>query len=342
MNIEKRTQEILNCMVSCSEPAYHKSEILPELLALQRALVALTFNAEEFELGNLKIWDVEAHLTQMNEECRGVATDLLIQFKLGCRMICNIIKAEISGNRGEAKAFSSLEKLKNENIIIKNIELSNESCRSELDAVVLTRNGAFIIEVKNTAKDIFIDERGDYYRTGEYTRLDCNIVQKMSNKKELLQEVIQAAGLGKIEVFEILVFTNNRIEVKNHCSSIRPCFLGQLPFIIDEWNKETCVSSDEMYRAAKAIESARNEATFPMNFDVVQFKMDFARLIAELEVSSTVEIVPEIGDRVSAKTKVNEKRTLVEIIRIIFDSKYVKAVGSVACLAVLLKLRFNP
>ena len=105
MNIEIRKQEIVKSMKSASKLTYHKSEVLPELFALQQELVAQTFNKDHAELGNLKIWDVESHLAQMNEECGGIATEELQRFQSGCRFLSNLIKAEISGNRGESKAF---------------------------------------------------------------------------------------------------------------------------------------------------------------------------------------------------------------------------------------------
>ena len=334
MNIEKRTQEILESMTSCPKTIYRKNEVLPELFALQKELVALTFNEEHAELGNLKIWDVESHLTQMNEEREGTATDLLYRFKSGCKVLCNLIKAEISGNRGEAKAFYSLEKIRGEHVILKNINLSNDICRTELDAVVLTRSGAFIIEVKNTAKDIFIDESGDFYRTGEYMRLDCNIAQKMRDKRTLLEEVLRSVGLEKIKVSEILVFTNNQIEVRNRCDSVHSCFIGQLPFIIDESSAEINVTSEEMRCAAIAIESEKCDAAFPMDFDADQFKTDFATLMAKLEAADIEDVVPEIAYSVDEPTS-KKRRKLLEILSAAFDSKYMKVAGAAAAVVVM-------
>jgi len=332
MNIETRTQDILNIMTSCSKATYRKNEILPAMFELQKELVALTFNEDHAAQGDLKLWDVESHLTQLNEECGGAATEALGRFKTGRRLVSNLIKAEVSGNRGEAKALTSLDRIRTEHMVLKNIELSNEELRTELDAVVITQRGAFIIEVKNTAKDIFIDDAGDYYRTGEYTRLDCNILQKMGIKKVLLQEALQAAGLGKVEVFELLVFTNNRIEVRNHCEEFRPCFLGQLPFIIDEWNSGAQLSIEEIRKAAATIESARSTAEFPLDFDVVRFKMDFARVMAELEAANLEEKAPEI--EVVEQEKTNKRRNLADILYNFFDYRHMKAAGTVAAVVV--------
>ena len=211
-----RVNEIATSFTSFTKDAYHKTEVLPELFALQTELVEKTF-AESAETAELKIWDVERRLDEMNAECGGIVTEHLEAFKKDCKYICNLIKAEISGNRGEMKAFDSLSRIHGEHTILKNIELSNNEMRSELDAVVITRNGAFIVEVKNTSRNIFIDEDGNYYRTGEFLRWDSHIGEKMQIKKSLLREVLNAKGLVDIPIYEIVVFTNNRVGVQNKC-----------------------------------------------------------------------------------------------------------------------------
>lgn len=150
-----------------------------------------------------------------------MADEELQRFKNGSKTFCNLIKAEVSGNRGEAKAFRTLQFILSKNIILKNVELSDGNLRTELDAVVITPSAITIIEVKNTAKNIFIDENGNYFRTGEFLKWDCNIAEKMSAKEELLRKVLAADSMNQIQIRSIVVFTDNRIEVQNKYSRIR-------------------------------------------------------------------------------------------------------------------------
>lgn len=158
-----RVQELMAGMNSFRKEAYHKSEILSEMLALQSEIVNLTFNGEHAVEAELKIYDVERHLQQLNDECGHVADEALQRFIEGSKVLCNLIKAEISGNKGEFKAFRTLEYLKSQNIVLKNVELEDGDLRTELDAVVITPKCITIVEVKNTSKNIFIDEAGNYY-----------------------------------------------------------------------------------------------------------------------------------------------------------------------------------
>ena len=276
-----RANMIAASFQSFSKETYYKREVLSELFALQKELVEKTFG-EASGISELKIWDVERRLDEMNTECGGIVTEQLETLKRDCKCISNLIKAEISGNRGEAKAFDSLSRIRGEHIILKNIELSNDDTRSELDAVVLTRNGAFIIEVKNTSRDIFIDENGNYYRTGEFLKWDSHIGKKMETRKVHLRGVLDAKGLTGVPIYEIVVFTNSRIEVQNKCSSLQTCFLSQLPYIVNKYSN-TAISTSEMELASHAISEANSEKPYPFDFDVEAFKMNFGNILATLE-----------------------------------------------------------
>ena len=160
---EKRITEIISQITAFSKGFYTKSEFLPELLKLQKELIDLTFNAEHAENGDLRLWDVESHLRQMNEERGHVADDELVNFIQGSKIVCNSISAEFSGNAGEQKVFRALENLSCQNGVLHNVELEFDGRRTEIDAIVFTNHAIFIIEIKNSKKDILIDEDGEFY-----------------------------------------------------------------------------------------------------------------------------------------------------------------------------------
>ncbi|MBQ4258830.1 MAG: NERD domain-containing protein [Lachnospiraceae bacterium] len=281
--MEKRIEEILNQMNSFSKTGYPKKELLPEMFALQQEIVELTFNGEHANIAELKIWDVVKHLEQINEECGNVADEKLRKFRDDSRTLSNHIKAEISGIKGEYRAFKALENIQSPNRVIKNVELSNEKFRTEIDAVVITPKCLTIIEVKNTAKDIFIDAEGNYYRTGEYLRKDCNIADKMAIKEEMLRAILKEAGYGHICIKSVLVFTNNGIEVRNKFPLIRTCFVSHLAYIIDEKGVNGDISVNEMDSIQRVIENTKNQEAYSFDFDVRRYQEDFAELLAMLE-----------------------------------------------------------
>lgn len=332
MERTRRINEIMEAMKSFGKEKYQKNELLTEMLALQQEIVGLAFNGNHASMADLKIWDVERHLDQLNQDCGNAADEELQRFKDGSKTLCNLIKAEISGNRGEAKAFRTLQYIRTKNIVLKNLELSNEDFRTELDAVVITPGTVTIIEVKNTAKNIFIDENGDYFRTGEFLKWDCNIAEKMTLKEELLRKVLASGGMDGIRIRSIVVFTNNRIEVQNKYSRIRTCFVSQLAYIIDGFKSGRSLSDEEMEQIKDLIKIAESKQNYPFEFDVAQYKLDFATVMAILEEVSAREEEANYEEELA----VEPKSDMWDDMKKFFASKYVGYLGSVATAAAVI------
>jgi len=246
----------------------------------------------------------------------------------------NAVSAEISGNKGERKAFATLQRLKSQHTILQNVELTADACRSEIDAAVITPKGVFIVEVKNTAKDVFIDEDGNYYRMGEYQRLDCNIAEKMNIKEILLRKALGAAGFEDVNIFGIVVFTDNRIEVRNRHTAVKSCFLGQLPYFIDEQEGNAIYDDEVRTKMADAIEQARCHECYQVKLNVSQFKEDFADLISQLELASSKK---EEADLTYTETALDENvptrkvhTNVLKKLNRFFSSESVKNAGTVA------------
>ncbi len=322
-----RVNELKANMNSFGKDAYYKNELLNEMFALQSEIVALTFNDDHAAIGNLKIWDVERHLEQLNQDCGNVADEELKRFKDGSWKLSNLIKAEISGNRGEYKAFSKLDTLRTDHIILRNVELKDGDQRSELDAIVITPYGVTIVEVKNTSRNIFIDEEGNYYRTGEFLRWDCQIAQKMDVKEALLRKVLTDSGIENVKINRIVVFTDYRIQVQNKCESIRTCFASQLTYIIDGFKSADQLSREDMDNMEFLIRDAECREAYPVDFDVEQYKADFATLMAVLEEASA-KAEEEVVEEVINDEHKNVR--FVEALKSIFRSKYLKYAGSAA------------
>lgn len=331
----KGIEELMTAMKSFGKENYHKSELLNEMFSFQKELVELTFSGEHADTAGLKIWDVENHLEQLNEDCGNVADEELARFKEGSKVLCNLIKAEISGTKGEHKAFKTLEYLKSQNRVLRNVQLREGNTRTELDAVVITPKCLTIVEVKNTSKNIFIDEEGNYYRTGEFLKWDSNIAEKISVKEALLRNVLETAGYGQIQIRSIVVFTNNRIEVQNKYHQIRTSFVSQLAHIIDGFRSEDTISAEEMDKIQDIIKNAECKESYPFEFDINQYKKDFANLMVTLEFAKRQEAEAEdeaILERVEFARK-KQKVTFASVVKAMFSSKQFKYAGSTAAVA---------
>lgn len=219
------------------------------------------------------------------------------------------------------------------------MELSNGETRTEIDALVITPKCLTIVEVKNTSKNILIDEEGNYYRTGEFLKWDCNIAEKMAVKEELLRKVLEAAGYGHIRIRSVVVFTNNRIEVQNKYTQIRTCFVNHLAYVIDGFRLDETISMNDMDCIHDVIENAMCQEAYPFEFDARQYQADFAYLLATLEFAKAkaeaqAEMVAEYEqhhERVIQQTHNKVKKVnFADVMKTIFTSKQVRYAGSTA------------
>lgn len=310
MTNPKRMEELLTSIQAFNKPTYLKKELLDEMLLLQREIVSLTFNDTHASGAELRLWNVVKHFEQLNEQCGHVADDEMIKFKNDCYEVNNLIRGQISGNYGENKVFWKLDGLHIPNIVLKNVELGDIGNHTELDAVVITQKGITIVEVKNTSKNIFIDENGGYYRMGEYQNFDCDIKKKMDFRAELLKNILENNGIENVKIREQIVFTNSSIEIHNKCSEIKTCFLNQLTSKIEDTVAGDIYSVEDMEKIKAIIEENESQGAFYPDFDVQMFKVDFAKLMATLEVASQErEYVQEMQSQIAQSENIIEQKT---------------------------------
>lgn len=276
-----RTEEIKNSIRSFSkEEGYTKKEYLPELLKLQNELVEVAFGKES----TCRLFNVLGKYNALSKANGNIAETECNKLYQDVSVIDNQIKAEISGNKGEYKAFRSLETLMCEHRIVKNVSLMHGDHRTELDAVVITGKAIFVVEVKNTKRDIRIDNQGNYYRMSyEGEHYDSNIGEKMNDKVYLLKTALEDAGIKDIKIESLVVFTNYRINVTNDYPYIRTCFLSDLPKIIDSYNGSKVSSRFEFDALEGAIMSAESMDLFKAPVDIEALKDNLATLISKIE-----------------------------------------------------------
>lgn len=299
MTKKARIDEILNQITAFSKESYTKAEYLPELLKLQQEIVNLTFCDDKADKANLKLWDVENHFQNLNDEKGGIADSDLDKFIRESAVVKNVIRAEISGNRGESIVFNALDKLNCYNAVLRNVELEFDGKRTEIDAIVFTHRAIFIIEIKNTKKNIFIDEYGDFFRCGYSMHYDCNIADKMMDREEMLRKALKNTGLEYLKIFNIVTFTNPRIDVENKYHRLKVCGSNYLTTLIEKFNSNCWYSEEEVGMMLTAVEDTMCKEPYKSFVGFESFKCSFANLMAALESVDESE-VKEVEDPVKA------------------------------------------
>lgn len=333
---EQRVKEIMSPITAFSKPSYTKSELLPELLKLQYQVVDSTYNAEHAENGDLRLWDVERHLRKLNEERGHVADDELAKFMKDCKVVSNSICAEFSGNAGEQKVFRSLDNLGCQNGVLHNVELEFDGRRTEIDAIVFTNHAIFIIEIKNSKKDIFIDENGDFYRTGHSMHHDCNIADKMDEREALLRKALERVGLDYLKIFKIITFTNPRIDVENKYHYIKVCGSNYLPTFIEKFTSNQWYTYEDICNMMEAVTEVKCPEEYKMSIDMDDFKKNFAELMVKLEEAEEKDNETEITDKVAEKPECVEDTTTNANTRKQINNKYEKSMVVAAAVGITL------
>lgn len=337
--MKKRIEEITSKMKSFRKEKYNKQEVLSQLLELQSELVTATFNCEHVENAKLRLRDVYYHFERLNKECGNIADEDLRKLKEGINELDILIKTELSGIRGENRAYRSLETLYCKNQIIRNVEFKYGDHRTEIDAVVITEKAVFIVEVKNTKKDILIDERGIYCRmVNDEPVFDKNIGERMNEKEFLLREALKSAGIENVQVVSFVVFTNCLMKVDNRYPYITTCYLSDLPRKIGGYFCDKQYSTEEMDQIAKAIETSRCYEEYPMPINISEFKETFATVLCVLE--NAKKNIAETGqfDTTESIKQVmvnNSKNNTKKDAIMIWINKYKKAIPIIASIGIV-------
>ena len=310
MKNQNKVKETLNYITAFSKESYTKEEYLPELMKLQQEIVDITFNGEKSD-EELRLWDVADRLKTMNKEYKGVADHELFMYLKKSKAVINSIKSEISGIRGENIVLAELRKLNCNNTILRNVELEFDGKRTEIDAIVFTHSAVFIIEVKNSKKNIFIDEYGDFYKNGDSMCRDGNIASKMNVREELLRKALNNIGLGHIKIFNIVVFTNPIIDVNNQYHRLKVCRSNNLAHFIDGFYSDNYYSNENIKTMVNAVEDAKCKEGYAMVVDMNEFKTDFANLIATLDYAKE-QFIKGIEVQKEIKTKTLKHKTVRE------------------------------
>lgn len=276
-----RINEIKRNMTAFTNTTFTRDELFAELIKLQNEMATIAYGPNAAE--GTRFYEISRHYSEVNASKNHIADELVAKVDKQCNEISNLIRADISGRKGENKAFGRLNYLLSQHGLRKNVEISKGEKKTEIDALVVTEKAAFIIEVKNTKRDIFIDEGGQYYRTGEYLKWDSNIGAKLYLREAFVREAANRVGLKNLRIVKVVVFTDNRIKVHNKCLDIRTCFLNQLTSVIDTFKGQKTHTMTDVNNLLNEVDAMETKSSYEFKFDVETFKSDFAEMVATLE-----------------------------------------------------------
>ena len=251
----------------------------------QVAAVKAVFNTDHAE--TLTLRDCGNHLRELAKERNLEANDTIQTALKDMEFIGREIAAARSGASGERAVEKSIRYSKRRVIPLHNVILSAGEDRTELDQVVVTSNGIWILEVKNYKSDVTIAETGQVYETNRKWSSDKSLGDQMNLKRYLLRSKIeQELGEHDIPVYidSRVVFSNPSILVTDRYHQEKYCFTATLPHEIDQFTSEIEYSLDEMKIIAAVIESiSEEENLYDIGMDFNRIRETFAEALVLLE-----------------------------------------------------------
>ena len=167
-----------------------------------------------------------------------------------------IYSPKIKGATGEFKVNTRLNFLGNEYIVLKDILIkSSNGYTSQIDELVLSEYGIFVIETKNYKGWIFGNEKSENWTQVLYKEKHSfrNPIKQNWSHIYSLKNVLK--NFPHLKYFPIIVFSGNAT-LKKIESSVPVIYDKKLNSTIRKLSYEKCISQDELLQIQKILESA--------------------------------------------------------------------------------------
>ena len=282
---------------------YTNQEMIDESMELQGAIardfairMQLEISRDRDVVNAIENVVVNSHLDQTEEYSRLKRNFTDLGYTIG---------SFIKGMNGEkiAKRALKLISFDKDVKVLYNIALEDEDVQAEYDAIVIAPYGIFVIEVKNWASSMVINERGIIERN-DGTGITYDLPSRMSIKEGLLREYLGDLFTGDYQ--GMLLFSNERAAVDDHYKKIPLSFGGSIVYDIRAYGKgKPQISREEIEAIANTLIENNKEQKTISKVDSEAIIDDYANLIVMLENQSEEEQVVNL-DIEKESTKAQE------------------------------------
>ena len=281
---QNKVEEVISKIGAFSKASYKQDQLRAEYHKCQRQMWNIMYPEQLAKNDDYDMYQVKGYLKYLNQQEGFIASDELTEFSKSCEIFKKTLGKLESGAEGEEKAFKALDTIRCKKVILTNKAFHKNNHRTELDAIVFTQKAIFIVEVKNTHKEILIDEKGNYCRVKYNNRIiDSNIGVKMNEKDFLLRNALKKAKKERLNIVHIVVFSNSEIKVTNRYQYIQTCYLSDLPHIIENYQGEDIYTEKDFKKFSKEISKNECVQYFAADMDIERFKRNFAVLLIRLQ-----------------------------------------------------------
>ncbi len=153
------------------------------------------------------------------------------------------------GQKGEDRAAEAMALLGNRVLCLQNLRLKYDNLDIEHDLVIIAPTGVFSVEVKNKRHNGIISEKG-ILKSGSHSENLIEQIRRHTNSlSRHLEEIYkkQPQMKKKLKVYPIILWANDRSNVKDHFREVPVCYINRLEYEIFKTDKYTArLSRKEM------------------------------------------------------------------------------------------------
>lgn len=218
-------------------------------------------------------------------------------------IILRIYSPKIKGSFGEAKVNTKLNFLGKDYIVLNDILIkSSNGYTSQIDELVLSEYGIFVIETKNYKGWIFGNERSENWTQVIYKEKFTfrNPIKQNWSHIYALKNVL--SKYSNIKYYPIIVFSGNAT-LKGIESSIPVIYSNKLNSTIRKLSFEKCLSIEDLNNIQSILESAKIEEKHARKEHVKNIK----QTVKEKEIKKSNLICPRCNSELKLRNGKNGK-----------------------------------
>ncbi|MGL4108434.1 nuclease-related domain-containing protein [Clostridium sp. LP20] len=160
-------------------------------------------------------------------------------------IIIRIYEPKIKGYIGESRVNSTLDKLSNEYITLKDLLLETEKGTTQVDHVVVCPKGIFVIETKNYDGWIYGSDNQKYWTQVIYKNKNKFYNPVWQNKGHISAIRQKIIGIGNLPIYSIVAFGGGCTLKKINCDS-PVIYMNSLKKYIRDFQGDRILSESEI------------------------------------------------------------------------------------------------
>lgn len=166
------------------------------------------------------------------------------------------------GQKGENRAAEAIALLGNRVLSLQNLRLKYNNLDIEHDLVIIAPTGIFSVEVKNKRHNGTISEKG-ILKSGTHSENLIEQIRRHTNSlSRHLEEIYkkQPQMKKKLKVYPIILWANDRSNVKDQFREVPVCYINRLEYEIFKKDKYTAqLSRNEMENICSRLKKRKQQ-----------------------------------------------------------------------------------